>query len=86
MLLQRDQSSIHVLKPVIESLGCKLAGRIIQANILCKGFTIYRFELDDNIIYIHPASIFLGMTARYTLHRPFNDEKFFPGDHDKFFV
>ena len=34
-LLQRDEPSIHLLKPAMENLGRKLGSRILQAHVLC---------------------------------------------------
>ena len=83
-LLQRDEPSIHLLKPAIESLGRKIGGRILRIPVLQKSPSTFDIDLDDNSIYKVNTSIFLGMTTRATLNRLLSQGDISDDDFKKF--
>ncbi len=83
-LLQRDEPSIHLLKPAIESLGRKIGGRILRIPVLQKSPSTFDIDLDDNSIYKVNTSVFLGMTTRATLNRLLSQGDISDDDFKKF--
>ena len=82
--LKSDEPSIHLLKPAIENLGCKLASRMLQAHVLCShNNSVYETDLDNSSLYKHPNLIFLGMTTRVTLNRLLENGNISPEEFDK---
>ena len=80
-ILQRDEKSIHLLKPTIENRGRKLGSRVLQAHVLCsRNNSVYEIELDNNL-FKHP--IFLGMTTRAALNRLLGNGNISPEEFDK---
>ena len=73
LLLQRDEPSIHLLKPRMESLGRKLAGRIIKPAVLQNTSTLLELDLDNKDIYKDPKSLFIGFTTKCVLNKLLND-------------
>ena len=59
LLLQRDQPSKHVLKAAIESLGRKLASRIVTPTHLCNSTSAFNLDLHDDQLCKQHTSIFL---------------------------
>ena len=62
LLLERDEPSTHVLKAAMESLGWKLASRIVTPTHLCYSTPAFDLDLHDDQLYKEHTSIFLGMT------------------------
>ncbi len=73
LLLQRDEPSIHLLKPTMESLGKKLASRIIKPAVLQNTSTLLELDLDNNDIYKDPKSLYIGFTTKCVLNKLLND-------------
>ena len=54
--LKSDEPSIHLLKPAMENLGCKLGSRMLQAHVLCShNNSVYETDLDNSSLYKHPS-------------------------------
>ena len=69
LLLQRDEPSIHLLKPTMESLGRKLAGCIIiKPAVLQNTSTLLELDWDKKDIYKDPKSLFIGFTTKCVLN------------------
>ena len=58
LLLQRDEPSIHVLKVAMESLGRKLASRIVTPIHPCNSTSAFDLDLHDDQLYKQHTSIF----------------------------
>ena len=69
LLLQRDEPTIQVLKPAIETLGKKIANRIILPSVMKNIGSIAELNLDNEEIFLEPKSLFLGGTTKFTLNR-----------------
>lgn len=72
LLLQRDETAIHILKASMESLGCKLANRIVQPQFMKDVQSVTELDLDDETIFRNTRDIFLGGTTKFTLNRLLN--------------
>ena len=70
LLLQRDEPTIPVLKPAIETLG-KNIGSIAELN------------LDNEEMFLEPKSLFLGGTTKFTLNRLHNNGTISDSDYKK---
>lgn len=75
MLLQRDEPSIHLLKPAMESL---------KIPVLQESPSAFHVNLNDNSVYKDDTSIFLGMTTRATLNRLLSQGDISDDDFKKF--
>ena len=84
LLLQRDELSIHVLKAAKESLGRKLASRIVTPTHLCNSASAFDLDLHDDQLYKQHTSIFLGMTTRAIVNRLLNDGTISDNNYCKF--
>ena len=69
LLLQRDEPSIHVLKAVMESLGRKVANRIVTPTHLRDSNSVFDLDLHDDQLYKQHTFIFLEMTTRAIIKR-----------------
>ena len=58
----------------MESLGRKLANRIIKPEVLKKYSSALEIDLDQEDIYIDVESVFLGGTTNFTLNKLLNDD------------
>ena len=72
-LLQRDEPSIHVLKAAMESLGRKLASRIVPPTYLCNSTSAFDVDLHDDQLYKQHTFIFLEIITRAIVNRFLND-------------
>ena len=84
LLLQRDEPSIHVLKAVMESLGRKVANRIVTPTHFHDSNSAFDLDLHDNQLYKQHTSIFLEMTTRAIIKRLSDDGPISDSNYYKF--
>ena len=83
LLLQRDEPTVHVVQPAMESLARKLANRIVLPRVLIDVDSVTELDLDDESIFIKSTSLFLGGTTKFTLNRLCNDGTINDSDYNK---
>ena len=83
LLLQRDEPTVHVVQPAMESLARKLANRIVLPRVLIDVDSVTELDLDDESIFIKSTSLFLGGTTKFTLNRLHNDGTINDSDYNK---
>ena len=71
LLLQREELTIHCLKSAMESLGKKLAKRIILPNKLKNISSVLEIDLEDSKNYIDTQDIYLGVLTKQKLRQLF---------------
>lgn len=85
LLLQREEPTIHLLKPAMEHLGKQLAGRIVEPRVLKDVTSVSDLNLDDSSIYKSPNTLFIGFTTKCTLNKLLNDGTITERDETKFY-
>ena len=80
--MQRDDPTIQVLKPAIESRGRKL--QIVLSYQVMKDIgSIAELDLDNEEIFSEQKSLFLGGTTKFTLNRLRNNGTISDSDYKK---
>ncbi len=68
-LLQREEPTIHILKPAMESLGKKVAIRIMHPNKVKDITNVSEIDLNDSENFIETRDIYLGVLTKNTLKK-----------------
>ena len=64
--LQREEPTSHILKPAMDSLGKKLAKRIMDPSKV-KCITVSEIDLNDSDNFMETEDIYLGVLTKKTL-------------------
>ena len=83
LLLQRDEPTIQVLKPAMETLGKKITNHIILSSVMKDLGSIAELNLDNEEIFLEPKSLFLGATTKFTLNWLRNNGTISDSDYKK---
>ena len=83
LLLQRDEPTIHVLKPAMERLGRKLANRIVLPRVMKDANSITELDLDDEHVFMESRSLFLGGATKFTQNQLRNGGTISDADYKK---
>ena len=84
LLLQREEPTLHILKSSIESLGRKIANRIVKHSFLKNISSVADIDLAEESFLLDPKTIFLGGTTKATMSRLLNNDDITQATYDQF--